>query len=102
MNIETIKQTSRARYEHATAKMAAKENHQARLLLTAYGGIFRITPELISFLSVSQTDEFIILLDIYDTPIKVNREQLLTLAYDQYTKVMSDWYHTVNTINKQR
>jgi hypothetical protein len=43
MNIDTIKKTSRAKYLHSLAKLSAKENHQAQLLLTEYGGTFRIT-----------------------------------------------------------
>ena len=101
MNVNLIKKTSRTRYLHQSAKLSAKENHQARLLLTQSGGTFRVTPELISFLSIEKF-ETIILLDIYDNPIRVNREHLFTAAASLYREVMNDWYHTVNKINNQR
>ena len=101
MTVDLIKQTSRARYLHGVAKLTAKENHQARLLLTQSGGTFRVTPELISFLSIEKF-ETVVLLDIYDNPVKVNRENLFSVAVSLYNEVMEDWYHAVNTINNQR
>jgi hypothetical protein len=101
MNTELIKQTTKIKYDHGVAKISAKENHQARLLLTQSGGTFRVTPELISFLSIDKS-ETIILLDIYDNPIRVNRENLFSAAILLYEEVMTDWWNTVNKINNQR
>ena len=102
MTVDLIKQTSRSRYLHTVAKLAAKENHQAQLLLTRSGGTFRVTPELISFLSVKQLGKNVVIVDIYDNPISVDRESLLSDALAQYKLVMESWESTVNTINNQR
>ena len=102
MNIETIKQTSRARYEHSTAKMSAKENHQAQLLLTAYGGTFRVTSELIAFLSVEHLGVKTIILDIFENPIQVDRVLMLHNCIDLYNLVMQSWLYTTNEINSKR
>jgi hypothetical protein len=102
MNTETIKQTSRAKYLHSLAKLTAKENHTAQLLLTAQGGTFRVTPELIAFLSIKQLGATTVVLDIFENPIEVDRTSLLKEAITLYNTVMRSWHDTVTEINKKR
>ena len=102
MNTETIKHTSRAKYLHSLAKLTAKENHTAQLLITAHGGTFRVTPELITFLSIEQLGDTTVVLDIFENPIEVNRESLLKDAITLYNTVMQSWHATVTEINKKR
>ncbi len=102
MNVNLIKKTSKTRYLHQSAKLSTKENHLAKLILTTQGGSWQVNQELIAFLSVEQFGETVILLDIYDNPVRVNRQQLFNEASSLYETVMTDWYHTVNKINNQR
>ena len=102
MNIDTIKKTSRAKYLHSLAKLTAKENHQAQLLLTEYGGTFRVTPELIAFLSVESIGEQTIILDIFETPILIDRVAMLDKSVELYTQVMKSWLETTTEINSKR
>jgi hypothetical protein len=102
MTVELIKQISKARYLHTVAKLTAKENHVAQLLLTAQGGSFRVTCELIAFLSITKLGDTTVILDIYDNPIKVDRKLLLATAIELYSSVMDSWATAVDEINKQR
>jgi hypothetical protein len=102
MNTEIIKQTSRAKYLHSLAKLAAKESHTAQMLLTAYGGTFRVTAEWIAFLSIKQLGDAIIVLDIFENPIEVDRISLLNQSITLYETVMQSWLDTVTEINKKR
>ena len=102
MTVELIKQISKARYLHTVAKLTAKENHVAQLLLTAQGGSFRVTSELIAFLSITKLGDTVVILDIYDNPIKVDRKLLLATAIELYSSVMDSWATAVDEINKQR
>lgn len=102
MTVELIKRTSRARYLHTAAKLTAKENHLAQLMITTQGGTFKITPELIAFLSVETLGDRVIILDVYDNPVSVDREQLLRDAIAQYHVVMESWARTVAQINNSR
>jgi hypothetical protein len=102
MNTETIKQTGRAKYLHSLAKLTAKENHTAQLLITAHGGTFRVTPELITFLSIDQLGATTVVLDIFENPIEVDRASLLKDAITLYNRVMQSWLATVTEINKKR
>jgi hypothetical protein len=102
MNTETIKQTGRAKYLHSLVKLTAKENHTAQLLITAHGGTFRVTPELIAFLSIKQLGVTTVILDIFENPIEVDRAVLLKDAITLYNTVMKSWLVTVTEINKKR
>jgi hypothetical protein len=102
MNIELIKQTSRAKYLHSLAKLSNKENHESQLLVTLNGGTFRSSPEIISFLSLSEMGDTVVLLDIYENPIKVNRLDLLEQCIQSYKNTMASWHAVSEQINQQR
>jgi hypothetical protein len=102
MNTDAIKKISRARYQYQLAKIAARENHTSQLLITTDGSTVRVTAELIAFLSIELLGDQVVVLDIYDNPIRVDRQRLLEHATQTYTSVMNSWADTVQTINKQR
>ena len=102
MNTDTIKKTSRAKYLHSLAKLTAKENHLAQLLITQSGGTFRVTPELISFLSVESLGKTVIILDIFESPIEVDRTTMLESCVELYSTVMQSWLDTTKLINSKR
>lgn len=101
MNVEQIKKTSKAKYLHHLAKLNLRERYQSRLLVTLAGGSWRVTPELISFLS-SVDDEQVVLIDMYDNLCRVDRVKLLDRCTETYRTVMSDWYEDNEKINRQR
>jgi hypothetical protein len=101
MNTEQIKTVARVKYLHSLAKQNLKERYQSRLIVTLDGGSWRITPELIAFLS-SVEDEQIVLIDIYENLCLVNRLKLLDLSRQTYSTVMMEWYHDNERINRQR
>ena len=102
MNTELITKVSRAKYLHTVAKLTNRDNHEAQLLITTQGGTFKITPELIAFLSTTGLGTTTYTLDIYDNPIKVVRKQLLADCIEQYNRVMESWWLANEEINKQR
>jgi hypothetical protein len=101
MNVEQIKKTSKTKYLHHLARLNLREQYQARLLVTLGGGSWRVTPELISFLS-SVDDERVVLIDLYDNPCRVDRVELLNKCTETYRTVMNDWYEASELINQQR
>lgn len=102
MNTELIKKTSRTKYLHSLAKIANKENHEALLLVTLGGGTFRSNPELIAFLSVESLGDTVILLDIYENPVKIDRLKLLDSCILAYKSTMISWLNSSEQINGQR
>jgi hypothetical protein len=101
MNVEQIKQVSKTKYLHHIARLNLQERAHSKLLVTQNGGSWRVTQELISFLSVID-DEYVILIDIYDNPCRVERVKLLEQCKETYRTVMDQWFSDAEKINKQR
>ena len=91
MDTKTLISEAKARFNHNSAKAQLKDKYDGKFIIAEQGGLWKATPELISFLN-SMDDNFIILIDNFNNPVQVNREQLLTVLKDTYQKVMLEWY----------
>jgi hypothetical protein len=54
-------------------------------------GLFLVTPELIAFLA-TWPDDGLYLEDTYQNPIKILRQEFLTLCQQHYQMVMNSWH----------
>jgi hypothetical protein len=90
MNTEQLLTTSRARFEHVAARRVLKEKYQAKMLFAHAGGMFKSTPEMITFLSLYPAQE-IVLLDLYDNPVKVNADYLRDEMQKRWYEQMNAW-----------
>ena len=102
MNVEQIKTTSRLKYLHTLAKETASEKYLAKLTIPFNGGMWRVSIEMISFLKFQTKKDSVILLDIYQNPVKVDRKQMLDICERTYHEVMEEWFLEIEEINKQR
>jgi hypothetical protein len=91
MDTKTLISEAKARFNHNSAKAQLKDKYDGKFIIAEQGGLWKATPELISFLN-SMDDNFIVLIDNFNNPVQVNREQLLTVLKETYQKVMLDWY----------
>ena len=91
MDTKTLISEAKARFNHNSAKAQLKDKYDGKFIIAEQGGLWKATPELISFLN-SMDDNFIILIDNFNNPVQVNREQLLTVVKETYQRVMLDWY----------
>jgi hypothetical protein len=91
MDTKTLISEAKARFNHNSAKAQLKDKYDGKFIIAEQGGLWKATPELISFLN-SMDDNFVILIDNFNNPVQVNREQLLTVLKETYQKVMLDWY----------
>lgn len=91
----------RSRFDHAAAKKVLQEKYEARMLFAHAGGMFRSTPEMITFLSL-YNDQDIVLLDVYDTPIKVNAGHLRDEMQKRWYEQMNAWLVEWSELQKQR
>lgn len=85
--VEQIKQST----DYQINKRILKEKIQGDLHFAHNGGLFKASQELIGFLNAWDSEE-IFLEDTYQNPIKVNRQELLTQAKEQYQLVMNTWH----------
>ena len=91
MDTKTLISESKARFNHNSAKAYLDEKYSSKLLIADQGGLWRADKETITFLSVMD-DNFVIVIDTFNNPVQVNREKLLDVLKDTYSKVMLEWY----------
>jgi hypothetical protein len=101
MDTENLIAHARARFEHAAARRTLKEKYQAKLTFGWNGGMFKTTPEMITFLSL-YGDERIVILDLYETPVEVNAKELCELMKLRLQEQMNAWLIEHTELNKNR
>jgi hypothetical protein len=85
---------ARARFDHAAAKQLLKEKYEAKMLFAYRGGMWRAGPELLSTLGFCRItkDADIVLLDLNETPVKINTLELWNLAAERWQEQMNAWH----------
>jgi hypothetical protein len=101
MNTENIVAHARARFDHATAKRVLKEKYQAKLIFGWNGGMFRTSPELITFLSLYGDDE-IVMLDLYENPIKFKASDVCNIMKAKWQEQMNAWLVEYDELSNKR
>ena len=91
MDTKTLISEAKARFNHNSAKAQLKDKYDGKFIIAEQGGLWKATPEFIAFLN-AMDDNFVILIDNFNNPVQVNREQLLTVVKETYQRVMLDWY----------
>ena len=82
-------------------KQILREKIQTDLHITHNGGMFRVTPELISFVQTWPIDTLYIE-DVYQNPIEIDRQVFLVTAQQHYHRVMNDWHQQHAELRKIR
>lgn len=91
----------KARFNHNSAKEYLKDKYQSKLIFADQNGLWKSSPELLTFLR-SSSDEVVILIDTYDNPVEVNRVKLLAKAEEIYSSVMSEWTKEWKELERKR
>ncbi len=84
-----------------TNKRILREKIQTDLHMTHNGGMFKITPELLAFVKTWPVDE-LYLEDVYENPIKIDRQTFLITAQQHYQTVMNTWHQEYENLKKIR
>lgn len=93
---------SRARFDHAAAKRTLKEKYQAKLLFAHSGGMWRAGPELQCTLLACAQDKDVVLLDLYETPVRVNVPELFAKSHAHWQEQMNAWQVEFDKLNSNR
>jgi hypothetical protein len=101
METEKLVAHARARFNHAAARRVLKEKYEARMLFAMSGGMWRAGPELQSQL-LSCPDSEAVLLDLYETPVKVNTRELYAQSQQRWQEQMNAWLVEHETLNQNR
>jgi hypothetical protein len=101
MNTNELVTQARSRFDHAAARRVLKEKYEAKMLFAHAGGMFKSTPEMITFLSLYNNEE-IVILDLYDTPVKVNSDNLRSEMQKRWYEQMNAWLVEHEMLSQQR
>jgi len=101
MDTNDLVKQARSRFDHAATKRVLKEKYEAKMLFAHAGGMFKSTPEMITFLSLHQGQD-VVLLDLYENPIKVNADHLRDEMQKRWYEQMNAWLVEHSELSKQR
>jgi hypothetical protein len=101
MDTKTLIADAKARFNHNAAKAQLKDKYDGKFIVAEQGGLWKASPELIAYLSAVD-DNFVILVDNFDNPVEVKREDLLKVVKDTYQKVMLEWYKEWKELESKR
>lgn len=101
MDTDQLITHGRARFEHATARRLLKEKYQAKMVFGWNGGMFRASPEMITFLSL-YGNERIVVQDLYETPVEVNAQELCDHMRARLQEQMNAWLIEHNELAAKR
>ena len=89
MDTNALVAHSRARFDHAVARRLLKEKYEARMLFAYRGGMWRAGPDLLTMLHACPVEDDIVILDLYENPVRVNPGELQRLAHDRWQEQMN-------------
>lgn len=101
MNTINLVANARARFDHESAKRVLKEKYQAKLTFGWNGGMFRTTPELITFLSLYGDNE-IVMPDLYENPVKFKASEVCDIMKAKWQEQMNAWLVEYDELSKKR
>jgi hypothetical protein len=91
----------KSRFDHAAARQVLQEKYQAKMVFAHSGGMWRAGPELLITLH-SCPDQEAVLLDVYQTPIKIQKSELIKLASQRWQEQMNAWLLEWTELQRQR
>ena len=89
--LEKLTTEIRRATDYQVNKTILREKIQTDLHFTHNGGLFKITPELLAFVSSWPIDT-LYLEDTYQNPIEIDRQVFLITAQQHYQQVMNRWH----------
>lgn len=101
MDTKTLISEAKARFNHNSAKAQLKDKYDGKFIVAEQGGLWKATPEFIGFLN-ALNDDTVVLIDTFDNPVEVKREQLLDALKNLYQKVMLDWHKEWKELESKR
>lgn len=101
MDINTLIDEAKARFNHNSAKEYLKEKYTNKLIVADQGGLWTADIQTINFLTSVKT-ETCILVDNFGNPVKVNSKALSDKLSETYRFVLEQWYDEWQELEKKR
>ena len=101
MDIKNLLAESKARFNHNSAKAYLAEKYQSKLIVAEQGGLWKANAETILLLN-SFTSTNLVLVDTFNSPVKVDRQQLLEKLQQIYETTTEQWYTEWQLLESKR
>lgn len=101
MDTKILIAEAKARFNHNSAKAYLKEKYDAKLLVAEQGGLWKADQQTISFLEAFNVTK-LVMMDTFDNPVEVNRDDLLDKLTKMYNSVMYEWYTEWKELESKR
>jgi hypothetical protein len=101
MDTKTLIADAKARFNHNSAKELLKEKYSSKLIIAEQGGLWKADASTIGFLN-SFTNEKLVLMDTFNNPVEVDRQELLNCLRTVYEETMSEWHSEWKTLEGKR
>jgi hypothetical protein len=101
MDTKTLIADAKARFAHNSAKDYLREKYNAKLLVAEQGGLWKADAATISLLSACHGTKMI-LVDTFNNPVEVNRDELLDKLEKTYHTVMYEWHDEWKELESKR
>lgn len=101
MDVQTLIQDAKARFNHNSAKVYLQEKYKNKLIVAYQGGLWNADMQTINFLSCCNK-ETIVIVDTFGNPVKVIASDLLQKLSDTYETVMNQWYEEYKVLENKR
>lgn len=101
MTTDQLLTVAKAKFEHAAAKKLLQEKYEAKMLFAWNGGMFRASPEMISWLSL-YGDQEVVLPDLYHNPVKFRANEVLEIMKAKWQEQMNAWLIEYQELNQKR
>jgi hypothetical protein len=102
MDTDQLISHSRARFEHEAARRTLREKYQAKLTFAYGGGMWSAGPELHSTIFTCGKMGEVVLVDLYDNPVRIDTTELMKLSQERWQEQMNAWLVEYEALNKHR
>lgn len=102
MDTDALVAHARARFDHAAARRVLKEKYESRMVFSHAGGMWRAGPDLLTTLLACAQDTDVVILDLYQTPVKITVPELFALAHERWQEQMNAWKVEWDELSQKR
>ena len=102
MDTDQLISHSRARFEHEAARRTLREKYQAKLTFAYRGGMWQAGPALHSAIFTCGKIGEVVLVDLYNNPVKIDTAELMKLSQERWQEQMNAWLVEYEELNKNR
>jgi hypothetical protein len=101
MDTKSLITEAKARFNHNSAKAYLKDKYDSKFIVADQNGLWRANLETINFLTAT-SDAEVIIIDTFNNPVKVIRQELLDKLNTVYKITMEEWYIEWVELEKNR